>query len=412
MKIEVREGLIIASTRQFTKHDGYWTVSQGNNPYLMYRVDFIGKKQCTCEIFKRIGPSWCRHIYALQHVLKTAGELPKRSLKSPARKTYPRDWARYNEARGESHRDFKILLHDLCQGLPPHAPGAKGGRPKLRLQDLVFSSVMKVRCQYSGKGMKSLLEEECEQGRILQVPRSSTILNFFGSPQATSILNGMIRECCLPFGKLETQFAFDSTHFRMPRRHYTVSKKTGLPTEKLETFKAHISVGIETHIITAVKATLDHRDDDEGTKKTNPKTADGPQFRELLEQTAERFRVLHVMADSAYNSAKNHQLVEEVGGKFTTWFCDRDKGLAGGAYREAYFFQRQHPGTHWRQYGKRSAVEGTHSTIKRVITRRLFSKSDAAAANEVLCIALIHNLLCLVKAKYERELKFQFWKSR
>lgn len=412
MKLEVREGLIIASTRKFTKHDGFWTVPHGDNPYLSYRVDFIGKKQCTCDIFKRIGPSWCRHIYALQYVLKQAGELTKAKHRSPTRKTYPRDWAKYNEARGESHRDFKLLLHALCQGLPEENDGDKGGRPKTPMPDIVYSAATKVRCQIASKRLKSLLEEEREQGRISQVPGASAILNFFDSSEATDILMGMIGECCLPFGKLETKFAIDSTHFGMPRRHMAISKKTGLPTDKLETFKAHISVGIETHIISAIKATLDHRDDDEGTKKTNPKTADGPQFRELVVQTARRFRILQLFADSAYNSFENHKVADQVGAKFTTLFGPRDKGLSGGAYQEAYFFQKLHPGQHFRDYSQRNAVEGTNSAIKRMITRRLFSKGDLAATNEVLCIALIHNLLCLVRAKYERDLKFDFWRRR
>lgn len=250
--------------------------------------------------------------------------------------------------------------------------------------------------------MKSILDDEKELKRIQHIAGRNTILNFFQDREASGVLNRMIERCCRPFQKLETCFAFDSTHYDMPRRKDPVyDPKTGNVVAKKMNFMAHVAVGIETHIIAGVTATPN-----EGKEISDP-----AQFPWVLKQTAKRFRVREVLADSAYNTDANYRMVRDVQGTLYTENTARHKGIGRGpnsdAYREGYFFQKEHPGAFYKVYKKRKNVESAHSQAKRKITFSLFSKTDKAATNEVLCIALIHNILCLAMAKFERALKIE-----
>ena len=399
MNFQEQAGLKIAATRKFTERDGYWLVPQGKNRFLFYRVTFEPKrKECTCQEFERLKPSWCKHLYALKHLLaqqKTVSRpdsKPKPVPKSPAKKSYPRDWSKYNEARREEHAEFKVVLYELCKDLPPHHTSSKGGRPRVPLADLVYAAVTKVRHHKSGAKMESLLKEEREGGRITQIPKASTILNFFNSTKATEVLNQLIGVTCIPFKPLETEFAIDSTFFPIPRKHRWYDEKSGKAKEKLLTFKAHVSSGINTNVVAAIRVTPDRGED--------KATADSKQFPFLLEETTQRFRVIEVLADAAYCSDKNFRLAQQAGAVLITRFTSRDKGFAGGPYTDAWFFQRDRPNEHFERYNLRNNVESTHSMMKREYPGKLLFKSDHAIVNEILCIALIHNIDCLIAAKY------------
>lgn len=403
MNLQQSEGVRIAATRQFTEHDGFWTVPQGKNKFHYHRLTFTrGQYHCTCREFERLRPHWCRHLYALREVLQKRGASQKPIPRPPAKTHYPRDWRAYNEGRGQKHKEFKLILRELCRPLPTPRPTSKGGRPMFPVPDLVYAAVMKVRCHEAAQEMESLLEEERKLRNIQQIPEASTVLNFFNSAEASEILLGLIGQCCLPFRKLETQFAIDATSFPIPRRRRWYNEETQKPKNRRECFKAHISSGVESNIIAAVRATPD----------TGERTGDASQFPYLLSETAKRFRVLRVLADAAYCSDGDFELAHQLGAGFTTRFTKRDKGRGGGDhYRRAFLFQWQRPKEHFERYGKRNNVESTCSVLKREFPGKLFFKNNQALENEILCIALIHDIHCLIMAKYTLGLDVEVWKG-
>jgi hypothetical protein len=400
MNHQEKEGLRIAAERDFTQHDGYWTVPQGQNRFLFYRLVLRkGEHDCTCAEFQRLRPQWCRHLYALREVLRQENELEQTRIRPPAKTKYPRNWPKYHAARRNRPRDFKIFLRDLCSRLPTPAPTSKGGRPKISIPDLVYAAVTKVRVRRSGKEMSSLLNEEHGQSYIAQIPEASTIHSFLKSPEASGILVGLIGDCCVPLRDHEVQFAIDSSYFPTTQVRKWYDKKQKRAVQKRARFKAHISSGIHSNIIAAIRVTPDKG---EGT-------GDASQFPYLLAETAKRFRVLEVLADAAYCSHFDFEIVRQLGARFTTYFTKRDKGRGGGGeYKRAFLFQWEQPKEHFERYGLRNNVETTNSMIKREFPGQLVSRSAKAIENEILCMALIHNIHCLIMAKYTMDLEIKF----
>lgn len=398
-----REGLVIEATQKFSERDGYWTIPEEKNQFMFYRVIFKpNRHDCTCGDYQQLKPRWCKHLYALKYRLTKQKALPKAAPKPPAKKSPPRDWSKYNKAQSVEHGEFKEVLHQLCQRLPTRSITSKGGRPPVPLSDLLYSAVSKVRHHKAGRKMASLLEEEQKADRIGQIPRASTILNFFNSVEASDLLQRFIGDCCIPFKLLETEFAIDSTFFPIPRKHRWYDQTSKRVKEKMLTFKAHVSSAIDTNILTAIRVTPDRGED--------KATADATQFPFLLDDTAQRFRVVEVLADAAYCTKKNFQFAKQVGAILRTRFSKRDKGLGGGDYTAAWYFQRDRPKEHFERYNLRNNVESTNSMMKREFPGKMLFKSDRAIENEILCIALVHNIDCLIAAKYVHGVDIEFWK--
>lgn len=397
MNHQEREGIKIAATREFTQHDDFWTIPQSRNQFNYYRIIFTkNHTDCTCDEFRRLQPRWCRHLYGLREYLRHRKALEKPAPRPPAIPR-PRNWKGYKQSRKGRHREFKIYLHALCRHLSTPSP-VNGGRPKHPIPDLVYASVMKVRSRLSGVDMMSLLEEEQERGHLRQIPMASTILNFFNSKETYDLLQSLIGRSCEPLQFRETTFAIDSTYFPTPLWHRKYDEKQGKVIEKQQSFKAHMSVGIDLNIIAAVQATPD----------VGEGVGDASQFPQLLFDTAKRFRVLEVLADAAYCSRENFRFVEQLGAKFTTRFPERREGNKGESYDKARSLQLERPGEHFKRLGKRNKVESANSVIKRMFPGQLRFRSEEALKNEILCMALIYNIDCLVMARQTMDLDIEF----
>ncbi len=401
MNRQERDGIEVAFKRKIVERDGYWLIERGSNPFLFYRVDLKDGK-CECEQFRRLAPRWCKHLYAVRYLLESQKRPPKKVPRPPSKKS-PRNWPLYHDARAAKHRDFKELLLRLCRGLPPDIPSKMGGRPRVPLSAMVYAAVMKVRSHKAGKEMESVLEEEDEADRLPEsrMPKANTLLSFFSSTRACDVLNKLIGETCASFEYLERTFAIDSTHFPVPRRDKDYDFKTGKATEKLKTFKAHVSSGILTNVIASIRV----------TPNEGKGSADAAQFPNVLRETIERFRVLEILADSAYCSHDNYRCAEEVGAKLYAKFGSRDTKTDDSAYGRALLFQKQHPREHLSKFRQRSMVESTFSMLKRDNPGKVFFKSDRAIENEITCMALVHNIDLLVRARYELGMTIEFWKG-
>src|SRR5260370_17623285 len=103
---------------------------------------------------------------------------------------------------------------------------------------------------------------------------------FMESPLLTPVLEQLITLSGLPLRSIETTFAPDSTGFSTSRFIRWTDEKYGTRSGR-DWVKAHCMAGTRTHVITAVEI-LD-RD-----------AADSPQFKPLVEKTAESFTIKEV----------------------------------------------------------------------------------------------------------------------
>jgi len=59
-------------------------------------------------------------------------------------------------------------------------------------------------------------------------------------------------------------------------------------------------------------------------------------------------------------------------------------------------------------YHKRSNAESVFSMIKRKFGDNLYSRSNVGQANEILCLALVHNICVLIQEYHKNLIKLNF----
>jgi transposase len=125
-------------------------------------------------------------------------------------------------------------------------------------------------------------------------------------------------------------------------------------------------------------------------------------FPDLVRATAENFRIGDVLADKAYQSRKNMELVEEAGGTAYIPFRNGTRPDKNGPTWERLFHAFAfHRDDFLRHYHQRSNVESAFSMIKRKFGDSIRSKTPTAMANEVLAKLVCHNLVVVVHGMYE-----------
>jgi hypothetical protein len=155
--------------------------------------------------------------------------------------------------------------------------------------------------------------------------------------------------------------------------------------------------GVRTHVITAVEI-LD-RD-----------AADCPQFKPLVEKTAQHFDVKEVPADKAYLSHENLELVHNLGATaYIPFKVNSVPGEAGTLWEKMYHYYSMHRAEFDKHYHKRSNVESAFSMVKAKFRDHVRSKVDVAMKNEVLCKVLAHNICCLIMSQCELGIEVEFW---
>src|SRR5205823_10732613 len=122
-------------------------------------------------------------------------------------------------------------------------------------------------------------------------------------------------------------------------------EKYGAERSGRDWVKAHAICGVKTNIVTAV--TIEGRD-----------AGDCPQFKPLVEATAENFMVKEVPADKAYLSHDNLELVEKLGGTaFVPFKVNSNPGdpdSLWGRMFHYYQFRREEFLGHYHQRSNRS----------------------------------------------------------
>jgi transposase len=211
------------------------------------------------------------------------------------------------------------------------------------------------------------------------------------SERTTDILHELIKVTSIPLRDFEQDFAVDSSGFGLPCINRWMDLQHRTVREQHAWTKVHLICGVKTHIVPAVVI----RDKD----ATDPK-----QLPALVRATAEIFKLREVSADKAYGTVSNYAVIAECGATPFIAFKENHTGASGGLFQKMFHWFHYHRDEFLSHYHKRSNVESVFSMIKAKFHERVFSKSETAALNEVLCKVVCHNIVCLTSAMFELNL--------
>jgi len=310
---------------------------------------------------------------------------------------YTQDWSAYNKSQTNEYRMIQEILIELLDSLIISKKFKRPGRPFLDLKEMIFCSVMRV---YFGKSSRigaSYLDYALMKGYISKIPHYNTILNYYKEEAMTDILKFLVEKSASPLKNLELDFTVDASGFSTSLfgRWLTVRNET--KKDKRLYKKAHITSGVISNIITAIEITPGY-------------FADSPQFKKLVKITAETFEIREVSADKAYSSRKNLQTVAELGGIPYIAFKENAKVSPRGSlvWNRMKMFYDKYREYFMMHYHKRSNAESVFSMIKRKFGDNLYSRSNVGQANEILCLALVHNICVLIQEYHKNLIKLNF----
>lgn len=326
------------------------------------------------------------------HAIETgeilSGALALRGQLSPAPVDAKRDFARYTAAQVNEKAAFRVLLRELGLTLPVDTQAM--GRPRVPLNDIMFTAVYKSYVGLSGRRFMTDVDDLFKAGFISQRPCANSLSNYLNDPSFTSTLQALISGVAASFAHIETSFAVDSTGFRIPRVSKWHDEKHGW-RERRQWLKCHASVGVKTHIIAAVDI-------------TTRKVMDHAQLVPLVSRTAAQFKVSEVAADSAYSIIANLEYVDGLGALAAIPF--RAKANPFNHSPTSVWYKLFHlcalNGADWQKaVNQQNQAESAFSMIKRKFGEKVFSKADTAQVNEVLCKMLCHNLCVVIYWLYQ-----------
>lgn len=387
------KGLELAATAVIKWTGTFWLVPSTSGKG-SYRVN-ADATECTCEDFEITGKP-CKHVHAAKFVRARNRGTPipvtpptadEPAPARPKRPTYKQDWPNYNKAQTNEKRLFLPMLADLCGTVPesPRKPGP--GRKPVPLRDALFTVLYKVYSGFSGRRFTTDMRDAEADGHISQAPHYNFIFKVLERDDVGPILQRLVTRSALPLRAVETTFAVDSSGFGSSKFERWFDTKYGVDRKRATWVKTHIAVGVNTHVVTAVEISDAH---------------DSVMLPDLLRATAGNFVVGDVVADKAYLSRANLELVETMGGAPYIPFRSNNVPDRNGETWERLFHQfalrRDDFLTHYHQ---RSNVESAFSMVKRKFSDSVRSKTPTAMANEVLAKLVCHNVVCCIHEMYE-----------
>jgi hypothetical protein len=419
MELREQKGLEIAAKAKLHRSGDRWFVPaqtrRGGNGYYTVKPD-ISNPRCTCEDYLANNAK-CKHIFAVEFVcqresIKEEENCALNQSITP-RKTYAQEWTAYNAAQINEKDQFQSLLRELCKGVAE--PSRTIGRPRLPLDEMIFTATFKVYSMMSQRRFMSDLRDAHRKGHISKVPHFNSISNYLENEALTPYLEMLIEESALPLTAIESDFAVDSSGFSTCRFVQWVQAKHHNPKllEARGWVKVHLMCGVKTNVVTAVQI-------------SDRFGGDSPYFKPLVDATAKHFVMQEVSADKAYLSADNLQTVIDHAAMPYIPFKSNSKPHWGlgtqqqhnenakwrsktSLWRRMYHYYEFNQAWFMQQYHKRSNVESTFSMIKAKFGDSLRSKTERAQINEALCKILAHNLCCLIQSMFELNIKPNFW---
>jgi hypothetical protein len=213
MSIREQKGKEIANRTNIIQDGNLWLVPSQSGKG-KYKVN-TEKQSCSCPDydFRR---QKCKHIFAVEETIeriKTVtvedGKTTVTETVKVTRKTYKQVWPAYNEAQTQEKRLFQYLLRQLCEGVGE--PSQTNGRPRLPIEDMMFSMAFKVYSTVSGRRFMTDLRDAHGKGYMSKLPCYNSVFNYFEDEMLTPHLLMLIEESALPLQAIEQDFAVDST---------------------------------------------------------------------------------------------------------------------------------------------------------------------------------------------------------
>ena len=209
----------------------------------------------------------------------------------------------------------------------------------------------------------------------------------------------MIKLSSLPLQSIEKKFCGDSTGFGTSILDDKWSKIRSEYSQHHRYFKAHISFGVLTNIVTHCIIT-------KGTK------ADSPFLPELVDETAKEFEIVEYSFDKAYSSRKNMQEIYKHNECLPLIpFKSNATGNRSKNYRiwtEMYDFFKNNNAEFMKKYHLRSNAESGMRMIKSRFGDLTLMKDETGSINDVLCKVLCHNLCVLCQELFLLGIDFDF----
>lgn len=394
--METRElkALEIAARARVTRDGDDWIVPSQSSSR-KYRVH-LDPDSCTCDDFE-LRQQPCKHILAAKIIRERDGGDPGPVIDTselPKKKTYKQNWPAYKQAQNEEKRRFQKLLHDLCRGLDEPRP-KKRGRPPVPMSDMVFACAFKVYSTLSALRFGTDFEAAYDDGFLSRKLHANSIAAYLENGALTPILQQLITVTSLPFAKIETKFAPDSSGFSVSRFERWFDHKYG-EQKMREWVKVHIMTGTQTHIVTAAEI---------HDKNAN----DSPIYRSLLATTGKHFRIEEVAADLGYISVENLQATMDEAAYPYIPFKSNATDAMGGLWADLFHYYSLHREEFLEHYHKRSNVESVFSSVKRKFGDSIRSRTDAAMKNEAFCKFICHNICVIIQQQVEMGLEAAFW---
>jgi transposase len=396
-------GIDIAKRYTLKEENGLWFVPSASGKSTRYKVCLKSQK-CTCPDYE-IRRQKCKHIFAAEYSFEqdflSSLDTLEVAKAAKVRKTYKQVWTAYNQAQQNEKSQLQSLLAQLCKGIGE--PAQKNGRPRMPLEDMLFSCIFKIYSTFSARRFTSDLKEAKEKGFIQDVPHFNLISRYLDNEMLTPYLRMLIEESSLPLTAFEKNFSIDASGLSATGSFTWLHAKHTEPRliEKQDWLKIHCCIGNLTNVVTAVEITEKYEHD------TN-------QFETLVEQTAENFTMEEISADAAYLSKDNMQTAVNVGAyPYLAWKSNSRITEKEGneLWNKLFYYFSLNKEKFLERYHQRSNSETAFSMIKAKFSDQLRSKNRTAQKNEALCKILCHNLCCLIQSIYEFGLKPEFWKE-
>lgn len=236
----------------------------------------------------------------------------------------------------------------------------------------------------SSRRANGYLRELEMRGYVSRKPHFNTALNYLRSEKVTPILQEMLSRTAVFFYGTEETVAIDSTGFSTTRFNGWLEKRHEVK-QKRRYVKFHAIIGTNTGIIAGLTITPEN-------------TNDCTQFDPLIRQASDRLGPKTITADKAYSSRANLELSKELSIVPLIPFKKNARQHADGspAWSTMYRFFMTHNVLFLNRYHQRSNVEAVFSTIKRKITESVRGKTFQSNVNELILVALVHNICVII----------------
>lgn len=301
---------------------------------------------------------------------------PTKVQRRPSGKPCGNDWSKYNEdATAELPRMF-AKIRSLCDALRlPTRPPTRGQKP-FPLRSLLKCWLVKETFQLASRRLVGFLRLHRKNLGLRKVPHFNTVTGRARDEDVHAILTSANERLRADLDSSEHEVSIDSTGVATTHGRRWIDEKRGAGNDWR---KLHILHDIATGFFLAAEV-------------TDARTHDNIEFPALLGSVRTHARVL---ADRAYLSRENLQLIEECGA--TAYIRPKKNTVDEGNDRLARLARRAQNPQWWTIYKRRGSHESRFSAFKRVVKPTIRCRTGEGQTTELLSSVLVHNARIVVR---------------